>query len=691
MVIKRFGLLAIGGMLLSTSPAWAQVKKTTTPTKSTTSSKTTTSSQTTTSSKTTTTAAAAPAPTISLQSLRKVPVPRPSNLSQFVADEAAAIRLGKALFWDMQVGSDLITACASCHFHAGADSRSKNQLSPGLLRVDSNGNPSPDTTFQVGGPNYTLKSSDYPFHKLKNIDDASSPVISDRNDVTSSQGVFYQIFAGLDSNFNEINLPQQDPVFRVGAVTTRRVEPRNSPSTINAVFNQRNFWDGRAVDIFNGVNPFGLRDKNAKVYYSSSPKRIEAVSVAINNASLASQAVGPLTSSFEMSSAGRTIPELARRLLNDQPLAKQLVHPTDSVLGKLSLGDKPGLAVDDYATMIRQAFRPEWWQSTVYTDVDVVAGLNSAAHADSSTDLSKVVPGHGRKKGTVEAYSQMELNFGLFFGLSVQLYESLLVSDQTPFDKYAEGNTSALTTQQQQGLQLFYGKAKCSACHVGAEFTGASVQHIQNQRLERMLMGDGKYGVYDTGFYNIAVRPTREDLGIGSADPFGYPLSESRLLSQFGASVYQQVVGVSPNLVMSAGDRVVANGAFKTPGLRNVELTGPYFHNGGQRTLLEVVNFYNRGGDFASQNIADLDQDITKLGLTNPEKDALVAFLKSLTDERVRTRKAPFDHPQLFITNGHVGDSSQVQSNSVGQAVDSFLTLPATGSSGGSPLPSFLQ
>src|SRR5215212_7805865 len=66
-------------------------------------------------------------------SLSTVPVSEPPNLSDFVADKAAAIRLGKALFWDMQIGSDGATACASCHFSAGADSRSKNQLSPGLL------------------------------------------------------------------------------------------------------------------------------------------------------------------------------------------------------------------------------------------------------------------------------------------------------------------------------------------------------------------------------------------------------------------------------------------------------------------------------------------------------------------------------------------------------------------------------
>ena len=63
------------------------------------------------------------------------PGPRPSNLGDFIRDEEAARALGKALFWDMQVGSDGVQACATCHFRAGADSRTKNQVSPGLLRV----------------------------------------------------------------------------------------------------------------------------------------------------------------------------------------------------------------------------------------------------------------------------------------------------------------------------------------------------------------------------------------------------------------------------------------------------------------------------------------------------------------------------------------------------------------------------
>src|SRR5574340_1267686 len=67
------------------------------------------------------------------QSLKTIPVPEPALLFNYVANRNAAIQLGKALYWDMQVGSDGVQACATCHFHAGADSRFRNQLNPDIL------------------------------------------------------------------------------------------------------------------------------------------------------------------------------------------------------------------------------------------------------------------------------------------------------------------------------------------------------------------------------------------------------------------------------------------------------------------------------------------------------------------------------------------------------------------------------
>ena len=90
-----------------------------------------------------------------LKALRPKNIP---DLATYVRDRRAAIALGKALFWDMQVGSDGIQACGSCHFRAGADPRSINQANPG-------GANNPDPTVNVG-INHRLSAADFPLHQL---------------------------------------------------------------------------------------------------------------------------------------------------------------------------------------------------------------------------------------------------------------------------------------------------------------------------------------------------------------------------------------------------------------------------------------------------------------------------------------------------------------------------------------------
>ena len=600
------------------------------------------------------------------EGLKGVAVPTPSTLSSYILDKSAAIRLGKALFWDMQVGSDGKTACASCHFHAGADNRSKNQISPGLNRMASPTKANPDTSFQLAGPNYQLKLDDFPTHKFADPNNRDSQVLRSTNDVVSSQGVFNEKFVGVTPGAStDQRQVVYDPVFHVGASNTRRVEPRNTPTVINAVFNFRNFWDGRAQYLFNGVNPFGARDANARVYKTVG-STLTPVQVRIDNASLASQASGPPGSPFEMSADGRTFMDLGKRLLRAKPLAQQKVSSTDSVLGLHANPLGNGLTTADYGAMVKAAFKPEWWNA------------NQAIQIDAAGNR-KVIPVPANL--AANQYYQMHANFSLIFSLAVQLYESTLVSSDSPFDRHMAG-LGGMTPSQSAGMGVFFGKGKCANCHGGAEFTNASVRKTLKEPLARMVMGNGATAVYDEGFYNTAVTPTLDDIHNGANDPFGKPLSLTGLAQQVGSTQFKALIGITPNLSVAAGERIAVNGASKTSTVRNIELTAPYFSNGSVATLREVVDFYNRGGNFARNNRADLDADIQPLGLTETEKAQLIDFMVALTDDRVRYHAAPFDHPQLFVPNGHDGNTQSVASDGEGRAKDLMLEVAAVGASG---------
>lgn len=620
-----------------------------------------------------------------LGSLKRVPIPEPSNLSDFVRDRTAAIALGKALFWDMQVGGDGVQACASCHFNAGADSRSKNQVAPG-------GPDNPRLTFEAARPNAQLQATLFPFHKLSDPNNRHSQVLQSFDDIVSSQGVKLTDFLSAPPGaVADQGRSVSDSVFNVGGANVRRVPPRNSPTVINAVFNRRNLWDGSADNIFNGVNGFGVRDPNARVVRidDSGPR---AVKVRLENSSLASQAVGPPLNFTEMTFRGRTFPDIGRRLLTARPLAKQLVSPDDSVLRGLARtrhSNLPGLD-GTYEELVRQAFQTRWWDSTHI----VVVASNGAISFQ---------PRPSRPLARNE-YTVMEYNFSLFFGLAVQLYEATLVSDDAPLDRYFEGDSNALTAQQIRGMQLFVSSGKCINCHDGPQLTSVANPifdrdgdgDVDGEIVERMIGGDCQVTLYDSGFYNIGVRPTEEDLGIGGRDPFGNPLAISDLLTTDPRQIpSQELLSIKyPNNLTSPpqiGERTSTQGAFKTSGLRNIALTAPYFHNGGTLTLRQVVQFYNRGGDFRERNIRFIDPDIRRLGLTSQQIDDIVAFLNALTDPRVERRSAPFDHPQIFLPNGHTGNEFQVTRIQDGTAQDQILEIPAVGRNGGTPLRRFLQ
>jgi cytochrome c peroxidase len=608
-----------------------------------------------------------------LTPLSSVAVPMPADIDVYIKDRAAAIKLGKALFWEQQAGSEG-TACASCHYQAGADGRDRNQVAMG-----------PDGKFDNGhAVNFQLKlDTHFPFTKFRDSQNNASPKIRSSNDIVGSQGVFKTDFLGLSigalgvgsvGSF-DAGAVRPDATFNRLNINTRQVTGRNAPSVINAVFNHRNFWDGRAHNEFNGVNPFGDSDVNARVY-ETDPVTGEAVStqVRILDASLASQSVGPLNNSVEMAHAGRNFAQVGKKLRGLKPLALQKVAADDSVLGPDADPTK-GLTTS-YDAMIRAAIQDKWWSGTnkftVNADGRVVASANGE-------------------------YSHMEGNFSLIFGLAVMMYEATLVSDQTPYDRYLAGDTTALSASAVRGITALQTQG-CTNCHTGATLTNAATPvlaidaALQGLRVftEVMPMADTLPSAYDIGYYNIGVRPTAEDLGVGANDPFGNPLSFSRGV-QIGTIL-------DPNRPagqeITATTRLAINGAFKTPGLRNVALTGPYMHTGGYATLSQVINNYHRVGDFGRENFVDLSPDTAMAGgMTVFQKRDLLQLMLEMTDPRVEKMSAPFDHPELSIPNGHTlkaGTTSTVINRGDGAAKDDIKVIPATGKNGGAPLRRFL-
>jgi len=151
-------------------------------------------------------------------------------------------------------------------------------------------------------------------------------------------------------------------------------------------------------------------------------------------------------------------------------------------------------------------------------------------------------------------------------------------------------------------------------------------------------------------------------------------------------------MGTWPN-----ANRVGRMGSFKAPQLRNVELTGPYFHNGGKLTLRQVVDFYTRGGDFPISNAAHRDFNLVNMNieiqsnLSEAEKVALVDFLLELTDERNRFDRAPFDHPQVIVpVDGLAPDNTLGRGALLANPM--FRDVPAVGAGGlATPEPPFLN
>jgi cytochrome c peroxidase len=157
---------------------------------------------------------------------------------------------------------------------------------------------------------------------------------------------------------------------------------------------------------------------------------------------------------------------------------------------------------------------------------------------------------------------------------AIATFERSVISKNAPYDKYWAGDKSAMSASAVNGMNVFFGKAKCAICHNGPVFT-------------------------DSGFHNIGVKPA----GLLKVDLGRYNESKDDF----------------------------DKGAFKTPGLRDITKSAPYMHNGSEATLQDVIEFYDRGGD-AKENVSPF---ITPLELTGQEKKDLVEFLKALDGDPI--------------------------------------------------------
>jgi len=197
------------------------------------------------------------------------------------------------------------------------------------------------------------------------------------------------------------------------------------------------------------------------------------------------------------------------------------------------------------------------------------------------------------------------------FGKAIGAYEHKLVSKNSPFDQWAEGNENAMSASQKRGLKLFIGKGNCIRCHSGPNFADGSFHNLGVPQI------GGALGVLDDGRYTGI-----SDLLTGANSSFNT------------SSTYNATPSV--NRVSGLAQTSADTGKFKTPTLRSVNKTPPYFHNGTFNSLWDVVNFYNFAGN-AGNFPGTKDPILTTRRMTNEEMEDLVNFLKALDGEALST------------------------------------------------------
>ena len=194
---------------------------------------------------------------------------------------------------------------------------------------------------------------------------------------------------------------------------------------------------------------------------------------------------------------------------------------------------------------------------------------------------------------------------------AIATYERTLVSFDSPFDQFMAGDANAISDSAKRGWELFNTKARCNLCHALTD----------SQRDVTVFT--------DNDFHNIGIGILRHRVG-SLAQQAEHELAQGHLEVVDAAAITSEMSVLGRFLITKKQSDIAS---FKTPDLRNVLVTGPYFHDGSMQSLWDVVDHYNKG-----DGVTDpwLDEDMQPLALTEPEIDDVVAFLASLTSPQYK-------------------------------------------------------
>jgi cytochrome c peroxidase len=189
---------------------------------------------------------------------------------------------------------------------------------------------------------------------------------------------------------------------------------------------------------------------------------------------------------------------------------------------------------------------------------------------------------------------------------AIASYERTLVSYDSPFDHFIAGDQKAIDDAAKRGWELFNNQARCNKCHALTD-TKRDVTNFM-----------------DNDFHNIGIGIIRHEVVplAGKAVKLLASANEAAI----DRAAIQTDMSALGRFLITKKDADTAS--FKTPNLRNVLVTGPYFHDGSQETLWDTIDHYNKGAGLKNPW---LDEDIQPLALTEQDIDDLVAFMASLT------------------------------------------------------------